>query len=765
MNKAITDGINFTPKTFSQGLQRWSRENGTAGSDTYATAPNATFVPADQDFGGALEIQKTSTTTKLRYMGKTPIYPGCYLQIKTRVKVLSGSFPKARIAGWAGGAGNVHVGGLTEAGPEFTFSNVGYGGVVEVSAIVGVGNRGGVDMVWGSAPQYGHFGLDLTGPNGAVVRIDDFEIEDITSAFLRDMLSRVDVRDYGAIGDGSTDDSAAFEAADADANGREILVPAGTYYLGDSVTFQNPAYFEGKVTMPDDKILSLTKNFDLPAYIEAFEDDELAFKKAFQSLLNNADHNNLDLKGRRIELSAPVDMQAAVHNKNSFAQQRIIQNGYIAPKNGAAWDADVETSQATYDPSDPYMLKNVANAASIEPGSLIEGNGVGREVYVWKVNKSAKELRISAPLYNATGTQNYTFRRFKYLLDFSGFKKLSKFIIQNIEFNCEQECSGVLLPETGKNFHIRQCFFSLPKDRGISSHGEGCQGLNIDNCKFLSGESGLPSTQRTVIGFNVNRNDAKIRHNRSVHLLHFGVIAGTSSLILGNHFFQGDSGDIGPRSAGLVLTSSNNRATINGNYICDCTVEWNNEHDQAPEFGSEFSFSQLSITDNVFLSQSTAPSFNFILIKPYGPGHFINGLVVTGNSFRLIHGNIDRVEGIDDSFAPLNFDKFRNITFRDNMFNNVNTPVSSPLVIKHSQNSESSTWVVKPSPSLPFKAWAKTVESVIAAGPVKDSSGKTIYEMPYYLAKQGTNNDQIQLKWSKAVKGSAMLTVRIDDPL
>ena len=81
------------------------------------------------------------------------------------------------------------------------------------------------------------------------MRVDDFLIEDVTSAFLRDMLGIVDVRDYGAIGDGVTDDSAAFEWGDSDAEDREVLVTAGTYFLGGSVTFQSQVRFEGTVTM------------------------------------------------------------------------------------------------------------------------------------------------------------------------------------------------------------------------------------------------------------------------------------------------------------------------------------------------------------------------------------------------------------------------------------------------------------------------------------------------------------------------------------
>ena len=279
MNKAITDGVVFMPPAFANGLDVWSRQNGTPGSDTYASAMNAAFVPADQDFAGCLELQKVDATQKVRYMGETPLLPGCYLRITVRIKAISGNLPNVRIAGWAGGAGGAHVAGLVETGPATTLTQ--YGEVVEVSAIVGGGQRGGVDMVWGAAALYGHFGLDLTGPTGGIVRIDDIIIEDITSAFLRDMLGTVDVRDYGALGDGSSDDLAAFEAADADAAGRTVMVPAGVYHLGDSMTFENRVQFEGTVTMPDTAVFSLTKNLDLPAYIDAFGDDVLAFRKAF----------------------------------------------------------------------------------------------------------------------------------------------------------------------------------------------------------------------------------------------------------------------------------------------------------------------------------------------------------------------------------------------------------------------------------------------------------------------------------------------------
>ncbi len=762
MNKAITDGIVFMPQPFANGLDQWSRADGRPGADTYANAADAAFVPADQDFGGALELQKTETVQRLRYMGETPILPGCYLQVRARIKAISGNLPSVRIAAFAGGAGGVAVPDVTVSGPAVALTT--YGAVVEVTAIVGTGSRTGVDMPWGRAAIFGHFGLDLTGPSGGVVRIDDIIIEDVSRFFLRDVISTVDVRDYGAIGDGVTDDHAAFEAADTAAGGREIIVPAGEYFLGQSTTLQNRIRFEGTLVMPDAAILALTKNYDLPAYIDAFGDSELAFKKAYQALLNNPGHVTLDLAGRKVVLRAPVDMAAAVGNRTTYNQRHVIQNGQFTIQGGPAWTTDVVTSQASYDIADPRHLTNVVNVANIPVGALIEGNGVGREVYVTAKNEAAQRLDISQPLFDAAGTQVFTFRRFKYLLDFSGFGDVSRMVFSEVDFQCTGDCSGVLLPPQGSANHFRDCFFTRPKDRGITSHGEGDQGMMIDRCQFISDEGPLLSTERRSIAFNANANDLKIRDNRSVLFRHFAVLAGSSSLISGNHVFQGDSSQGGARVAGFVLTRINNRGSISGNYIDNCFIEWVNEHDAEPEFASEFSFSALSITDNVFLAGNMAPWFTYIVVKPHGPGHFIDGLTVTGNTFRAI-GTITRVETGDTSFADLNYDRVRNVTFADNSFHNIDIPVANPLVMQHTEDSPSATWVVTPAPRLPFGAWAQTVEAVIPAGPLRNSANAVVHATPYFEAQQGPDRDRINLRWPSPVLGSVVLRVRIDDPL
>ncbi|SDF15146.1 Pectate lyase superfamily protein [Salipiger thiooxidans] len=762
MNKAVTDGVVFMPTPFSEGLGVWSRGNGTAGSDTYASLGTAAFVPSDADFAGCLELQKTDATQLLRYMGETPILPGCYLRVTVRVKAMSGTMPAVRIAGWAGRSNDTEVTGLVTVGPSVQLTA--YGEVTEVSAIVGTGARGGVDMVWGTEPAYGHFGLDLTGANGGIVRIDDIEIEDITSLFLRDMMNWVDVRDFGALGDGSTDDSAAFTAADAAADGRKVLVPTGSYYLASSVTFENHVEFEGSVQMPVGAVLSLTKGFDLSTYIDAFgNDEELALKKGLQSLLNNADHESFDLCGRRVSLTGPIDVQAAVDNRDNYAQRRVLRNGQLRAETSNGWDSDSVTSVATYSASNKSQLTNVANVANIEVGSLVTGAGVGREIYVREVNVGAQTVTLSQPLSDAVGTQTYTFTRFRYMLDFSGFTRLDKFEIEDVEFQCSELCSGLMLPPVGTVNVIRNCVFNRPADRCVTSIGEGCQGLLLDHNQFVSAEGGLATQNRNSVALNTNANDVKIRNNRASQFRHFAVVSGANGVIANNHFFQGDDSGNGTRSAGIVLCVKATNTTISGNYVDNCFIEWTNEREPEPDFVSGFGFSGLSITNNVFLCSDVASHFGFIVVKPYGQNNRVNGLNVSGNLFRSVGGNIARVDRVDDSFAPLDLSSMRNVYVSSNTYLNVDNGCANPLTVKHAQNTHATTWVIDTEDRLPFGGYAMEVDSLVTRSRPRTSGNITSHAMPYTSTREGAAQDQVHVIWPEPILGDITMTVRMDN--
>ena len=179
----------------------------------------------------------------------------------------------------------------------------------------------------------GHFGLDLKGPIGGGIRIDGLVIEDLTELFFWDYLNQVDVRDYGALGDGSADDRATVFAADAAASGREILVQSGTYFIGRSLILHAPMSFKGTLKMSESLELCLTKPFDLAIYIQAFGDEETGFSKAFQSLLGDSDHESLDMGWRRVSITKPLDM-LRLSGRTRFAQWRLVRNGQLYATGG-----------------------------------------------------------------------------------------------------------------------------------------------------------------------------------------------------------------------------------------------------------------------------------------------------------------------------------------------------------------------------------------------------------------------------------------------
>jgi hypothetical protein len=762
MNKAITDGLTLMPPPFMAGLGVWSSGDGTPGSPTYDGVSNAAFVPADADFGGCLDIQKTQSVQRLRYMGQTPIVPGMYLRIRARVKAISGNLPNVRIAAWAGNAAGQNVPGVVQISNSVTLTS--YGRIFTIEAIVGSGNRPGVDMVWGTVPIYGHFGIDLTGPNGGIVRIDDIEIEDATSVFHRSMMDWVDVRDYGAIGDGVANDTTAFELADAAAAGRVVLVPAGTFRIAGNLTMASPVRFEGTITQPSNRTLALTQNFDLASYAKAFGSEAEGLLRAIRALFYFTDHVELDLNGRTVDVLAPIDVAAvAGRTGEGFNRRRVIRNGQLNVVSGPAWQTRVVTSRATYDTATPNRLVGVENVANIEVGSLVTGNGVARETYVQSVNVAAGTVELSLPPGYTEGTRTYTFTRHRYVLDFSGFGQLEKFELAELEFLCQGEASGIILAPEGITFRLRNSVMNFPKDRGISSIGRGCQGIMVDECQFLSNEQSLRAQDRTSICMNINANDAKIRDNRVVRFAHFAIVHGTGHMFLGNHFFQGDSESPGVRRAGLVFTGVNVSSVVTGNYIDNAYVEMTNERAPNPDFGTELPFGGLTITGNVFFAIGAAPSFAWIVITPHGNGHFLQGLSVTGNTFRSINTTLNRVERVDTTHANLDFSRLRNVLFEANTFTAVTNPAFSPLVVRHSQNSEAETWTIDPDGKLPFQGRIRTVTSVVAEGPIRNGTS-TRHDFPHVLTEQGSDSRKATVHWPVAVRGTVEVSVRVDNP-
>ncbi len=169
------------PPPFVEGLDDWSKGDGTPDSYTYDRDPAARIARGDADFGICLELRKTDAVQRLRYMGELPVRAGAYLEISARLKVLRGPLPLVQVAAWAGGAGGNGLPELPTTGPLVRIRK--HETVVDLSAVIGPAPRPGVDLVWDARALYAHVGLDLVGPEGAIIRIADIAVRDVTPAF------------------------------------------------------------------------------------------------------------------------------------------------------------------------------------------------------------------------------------------------------------------------------------------------------------------------------------------------------------------------------------------------------------------------------------------------------------------------------------------------------------------------------------------------------------------------------------------------------
>lgn len=761
MNKAIAQNIDLMPPPFSDGLVVWSSQNGGPGSNNYANSNNAQVLFTDPDFEECLEIVTNKSPQKLRYTGQTPTPPGCYLRVSARVKVVSGIMPDFEIAAWPADTGGNYVSGLVEKGPRVAATE--YDKVYEISAIFGSGDRPGVDCVWGLDPAYGHFGLNVVGgANGSSVRIESIRIEDVTSAYLRVMMDWVDVRDFGARGDGAFNNKAAFEAADAAANGRDVLVPAGDYFINGTVDLTSPFRFEGRIVQAADDQFNLLSGLSFSSYLAAFKDERKALEKALQSLINNNDHDGLDLEGREITLSSPLDVQAAVENRTSFTTRRVIRNGRILADTAGSWPTATHTRTASY-ASGQKTLTNVSNAGDIPRGALVTGNGVGREIYVRDVNAAAGEITLSKPLHGAAGSQSYTFTRFPYLLDFTGFNFLSNFEISQVSFDGAGVASCMILPPDGFNWRIFDSWFLRPKDRGLTSCGNGDFALTLEHCEFSSDEQNTPNENRSSIGFNCNSNDNRIRHCRGARFRHFCVLGGTNIMFHANHVYQGSDGS-DSRLAGVVFTEAKINSSITGNYIDNCWIEWSNEH--AVTINQSSVIGSATFDGNFFFASGVPSSFRFIRIYPFAANNGLTDITVTDNSFRVTGGSIGRVDGVFPNNGSLDPDRFKNITFAGNGFDSVTIPAQNPVRVEFEKGAGAadSAWTVFSGGKLPWGAFALGVDSIVSTSPVRNTSGGIISAFPWFEMKQSTGNSAVKVNWPQAVHGSVAITMRGDIP-
>ena len=153
-----------------------------------------------------------------------------------------------------------------------------------------------------------------------------------------------------------------------------------------------------------------------------------------------------------------------------------------------------------------------------------------------------------------------------------------------------------------------------------------------------------------------------------------------------------------------------------------------------------------------------------MVVKPYGAGHYLNGFSLVSNSFRVFNATIDRVEMVDTSLASLDMAQARNVRVEGNSFNNVGQGIMNPLIVTHTQNTPADTWTVGSDGFVPFGGRIRMVESVQAEGAILNGSNAARYAFPNATPGVGAQGNQAQLRWGEAVRGTAIVRMRMDLP-
>lgn len=178
MNFHARPEVDLMPPPFAEGLDDWTWGEGTPDGPSYDEADFARVAPRDAMFGTCLELRTVEPVQRLRYMGELPVARGAFLEVTAALKVVRGPLPKARIAAWPGGPQGFGVAGLPTQGPLETFA--GHDRVRVLRAVIGPAALPGVDLVWDERVLYAHVGLDLVGEPGAVVRVGQVAVREVT---------------------------------------------------------------------------------------------------------------------------------------------------------------------------------------------------------------------------------------------------------------------------------------------------------------------------------------------------------------------------------------------------------------------------------------------------------------------------------------------------------------------------------------------------------------------------------------------------------
>lgn len=494
-----------------------------------------------------------------------------------------------------------------------------------------------------------------------------------------------------------------------------------------------------------------TKQLVIGPYLSAYANNpDSALAAALKELFSGDSSSTLDLEGRTITLNGPVDVAQAAAKTSSSVFCRIT-NGILTISQDVPNQSVTKQGQLQA----LALTMTLSSTQGIVRGMHISGPGLSRETYVTEVINGT-DIGINTYAISAQTNQQYTFTKFGYLLDFSGFNQLSRLSIDHVNFSLRGMVSGIMMGSDGIANHIESNWILDPKNRGITDFNSGARGISINNNEMVSNATAYADSLRYPVAITISNNDPKIRSNRIAMFRHAMIIHGGGALITGNHWWQGVEN---ARTAGLIFTGRRVKGLVDGNYVDNNWIELSNESAAA----NTTPIGRISIVGNHFTNAwqgDSAAQFSWIRIAPYTVDAPVAGILVTGNTFISLQATVLRSESVDATNGSVNLTNFEDVYFSDNTWEKVTYRTYNPLTVQRviPPGQEITNVVFQTEKAVPFGAQINAVTSV-GLNNMRNPDGTEAY-LPYnsYPGSMLSNKSRMQVRFPTPCSGTITVT-------
>lgn len=399
------------------------------------------------------------------------------------------------------------------------------------------------------------------------------------SRSLRDRFSdTINVKDFGAVGDGIADDTAAIQAALASASSSEaVIIPNGVFKITSNVVANCPVVFDGVMS-----IVSPIVTFKLNAQPIVLDDyrkiymgtdwnnqwsnSGVALLRAVEQLFGQNRYHSLDGCGRQILL----DFEIKIKNFTPvYGLYKYITDMYV-----------VLIGDGTFGTRDETTGVVTANLQS----------------YAFNVESVAAN-----PIYGI--------------------------IFDKVRINCQKKGNGILFNfDADQESIIQHTNITNPYNMGIKSINTH---LLINTCRITGGEFALPDDDRIVTGIEIGGADSEII-NTTVQYCKTCVLVKTPTCLISNsHFFNDSTNN---RAPVLHVDVDQADMRVTGCYLDNGPVWIEN---RAPEPNGYDTAGRSSFQNCVFTSSSAAyGNRSFIAVRPNQIEAIFRGILVSGCQFR-----------------------------------------------------------------------------------------------------------------------------------